>query len=280
MVRFLGLGVAVCACVLLAQVPDRSVSFEVASVKPAVPGPGPMALGVRGGPGSSDPSRFTATNLTLLAIILQAYDVPSFRLSAPSWLSSERFNIAAKVPPGTTEDQFRVMLQNLLADRFKLVAHRESRQAPVYALVIDRGGLRMKESVKRAPVETDRGMSATGKDGFPIIPLGSKGLWRNFNGDHFLIQARQETAADLAELLSEQLDRPVIDQTGLKAPYDFTLEFAPPEISAAPPADERESSASLSIFTAVKQLGLRLEPRKAPVEMVVVDSIHKTPTEN
>jgi uncharacterized protein (TIGR03435 family) len=157
-------------------------------------------------------------------------------------LSSERFNIAAKVPPGTTGDQFRVMLQNLPVERFKLVAHREARQAPVYALVIDHGGLKMRESVESAPMENNPGTPAIGKDGFPVIPSGWKGLWINFNGDRFLIQARHKTTADLAELLSQQLDRPVTDATGLQATYDYTLEFAPSETSAAPLADERESS--------------------------------------
>ena len=280
MLRSLPLGFAVCASMLLAQAPDPTPRFEVASVKPVVPGPGPMSVAWRGGPGSSDPTQFTATNMTLFAIVTHAYDVPGFRLSAPSWLSSERFNIVAKVPPGATSDQFRVMLQTLLVDRFNLVAHRETRQAPVYALVIDRGGLKMKASAQSAPVDASQGTPAMGKDGFPIIPPGWKGLWRNFNHDHFLIQARQQTTADLAELLSEQLDRPVTDATGLQATYDYTLEFAPTEPNAAPPADDSESGDSVSIFTALKRLGLKLEPRKAPVEMVVMDSIAKTPSAN
>jgi len=243
-----------------------------------------MAVGVRGGPGSSDPGQFTATNSTLLAIVMQAYDVPSFRLSGPSWLYTERFNIVAKVPAGTTGNQFRVMLQNPLAERFNLVAHEESRRAPVFAMVIDSGGIKMKESRKSTATEGDppppSGMPAMGKDGFPKIPAGQKGVWSNFNGDHFLIQANQMTTAILAELLSNQLNRPVIDETGLKAPYDFTLEFSPTETSAAPPEDGQESESTPSIFSAVKHLGLKLEPGKGPVQMLVVDSIEKTPTEN
>lgn len=215
---------------------------------------------------------------------MRAYDVPGFRISGPSWLSSERFNIVAKVPAGASETQFRAMLRNLLAERFELVAHTESRQVPAFTLAIDSGGLKMKASPKEAP-EGDppppSGMPVIGKDGFPEIPPGRTGLWINTNGDHFLIQAHGVTTTVLADLLSQRLDRPVSDETGLTVPYDFNLEFAPVEVGAAAPEDGREGGFSTSIFNAVKQqLGLKLEARKKPVDVVVVDSVRRTPTEN
>ena len=282
MVRNSPVALALCACALLAQATDRSLSFDAASVKPAAPG-GPFSVGMRGGPGSSEPGQFTATNATLLMMIMQAYDVPSFRISGPSWLRTERFNIVARVRTGATREQFQAMLQNLLADRFGLVAHRETRQEPIYALAIDKRGLKMRESRKISQAEGDPppapGMAALDKDGFPKLPAGQKGLLRNFNGGRFLIQANQETTADLAGVLSDQLDRPVLDQTGLKAAYDFTLEFSPMP-TARSPEDGHESELGLSIFGAVKRLGLKLESRKALVEQLVVDHADKTPTEN
>jgi uncharacterized protein (TIGR03435 family) len=241
-----------------------------------------MAVGMRGGPGSSDPGQFTATNLTLLAVILRAYDIPRFRLAGPSWIYTERFNIVAKVPAGATRDQFLAMLQNLLAERFKLTVHSETRQEPVFALMIDKGGPKMKESPKSAPAEGEAApfVPMMDKDGFPKIPEQQEGLWINFNGSRFLIQAHKRTTTALAELLSDQLDRPVIDETGLNASYDFALEFSSMPTGAAPPEDGPESESALSIFSAVKQLGLRLESRKGPVAMIVVDSGQKTPTEN
>lgn len=267
--------------VLLAQPADLSRRFEVASVKPATPGPGPMAVAVYGGPGSSDPGRFTAVNSTLLSLIIRAYDVPSFRLDGPSWLSSERFNILASVPAGATREQFLAMLQNLLAERFHLVVHEEERQAPVFALVIDKRGLSMKKSRISGLADSGPQRSPTiGKDGIPIIPAGQKGLWRNFVGGRFVIQANQETIADLAGLLSDQLNQPVSDETGLTGPYDFTLEFWPLPVGTSPPQDGQVDESGPSIFSAVKRLGLRLDPRKRLLKMVVVDRIEKTPTAN
>ena len=219
----------------------------------------------------------------MLALIMRAYDVPGFRISGPSWLNTERFNIAARVPPDATPDQFRLMLQNLLADRFKFVAHNENRPAPVYALVVDSGGLKMKESrgitqAGGAPPPPS-GAPPMGKDGFPIVPAEQKGFWINFNGDHFLIQAHRVTTAALAESLANQLGQPVTDETGLSGQYDFNLEFARIEVGTAPPEDTG-TGPSPSLFSAIRHLGLKLDPGKRPMSTVVVDRVEKTPTAN
>ena len=104
-------------------------SFEVASIKPAPPpGSGPMRVGSSGGPGTRDPGRFNCENCSLSNLVTQAYDIRSYQLSAPSWLATERFIILATVPEGATKEQFHVMLQNMLKERFGLTFHREQKE--------------------------------------------------------------------------------------------------------------------------------------------------------
>jgi len=161
----------------------------------------------------------------------------------------------------------------LLAERFRVAVHEEERSVPGFALVIDKGGLRMKES--SATASSDSGGSASpsvGKDGVVIIPPGLKGMWRNIAGGRVVIQGRQERIADLAEFLTDQLDQPVADETGVGTRYDFRIEFAQ--------ADLQAGDSGPSIFTAVKKLGLRLEATKVPAKMIVVDHAEKTPTGN
>jgi uncharacterized protein (TIGR03435 family) len=117
-------------------------SFEVASIKPAPPAQsGRIMTGVRGGPGSDDPGQMTFTNASIGDLIQNAYDVKSYQVTGPGWLETARFDVIAKVPAGTTKENSRIMLQHLLADRFKLVLHRSSKEASIYALVVRRGGL-------------------------------------------------------------------------------------------------------------------------------------------
>jgi uncharacterized protein (TIGR03435 family) len=222
--------------------------LDVASVKPNKSEGGRSSMRL-------DKSEAIFENTPLRKIVGAAYGIQEDRdyaLSAPDWMRFERFDVVVKFPPGTPLEQLMLMLQNLLADRFKLKAHRESREMPVYALVVGKSGSKLRES---AP-------GATGG-------VGMTGVGR--------ITSRAAPLQGLADHLSNaalQIDRPVIDQTGLKGRYDFTLEWTPDNL---PPGD----STAPSLFTAVQeQLGLKLESRKAPVEIVVVDSAEKTPTEN
>src|SRR4051794_38092776 len=127
------------------QPADKSLTFEVASVKPAPP-PTPdsrgriMMMGPSGGPGSKDPGRVRYPFTNLRSLLTIAYDVKSFQISGPSTLDTERFVITATMPSNTTKEQFQVMLQNLLAERFKLTLHRESRELPMYSLTVAKNG--------------------------------------------------------------------------------------------------------------------------------------------
>jgi uncharacterized protein (TIGR03435 family) len=232
---------------------DPDARFEVASVKPAPPTPGRgISSNMR-----MDPSRITCTNVTLKKLIVESYEMKEYQVIGPEWLNTELYNIEATIAPGTSGDQALVMIHNLLADRFHLALHRETRELSVYALVVGKNGSKLHASELPRSSTSSRPGKITGQGTF----------MRN-----------------LVEALSRQLDLPVIDMTGLKGTFDFTLEWAPDRGPSAEPRGApapTEAAAGPSIFTAVQeQLGLKLEARKAPVEILVVDHAEKTPTGN
>jgi len=312
----IGLAVFI-GCVAYGQTADKPPAFDAASVKPATP-PTPdgrgmiMMSGPSGGPGTKDPGRIHYPYMSLKNILMNAYDVKTFQIVGPGWLDTERFDITATMPPDTTKEQFRGMLQNLLADRFKMTVHRETKELPMYSLVVAKGGPKMKEAAD-IPAPKDDGDAAPpppplpmqpkiGADGFPILPqlAGRGGLFMIMMNGRARFIGQQQTMQDLAGRLTNQLSRPVTDATALKAKYDFTLTFSPEGMNGpmgplpppppppgggggggAPAAGLPEAEPLLDIFGAVQaQLGLKLEPKKGPVEMIVIDHIEKTPTEN
>jgi uncharacterized protein (TIGR03435 family) len=304
MFNYIFVAFALCAVLAPAQTPNRPLTFDVASIKPAAPQqPGRMMMGTRGGPGTPDPGQVSFMNMPLSRIIMNAYDVKSFQVTGPSWLDSDRFDITAKIPEGATKEQFHVMLQNLLAERFKLVVHKEKKEVPIYALTVARGGLKIKESPKDVPAEggdagspppPPPGPPVMGRDGMPRMAPGRRGEIIAFGPNGFRMQGAHETMATLADVLSNQLGRPVVDMTGLTAEYDYTLNFSPEGLPGmrgmpmpmgpppgAAPEGGHDAETGPSIFTALQeQLGLKLDSRKGPVDLIVVDSVEKTPTEN
>jgi uncharacterized protein (TIGR03435 family) len=174
------------ALTLSAQAADRP-EFEVASIKPAPPPSGNLIrVGMAGGPGTPDPGRISYDFVNLRQVLARAYGVKAYQISGPSTLDSERFNITAKIPAGTTKEVFLVMLQNLLTDRFKVTLHREKKDLAAFALVRAKGGPKLKVSTEpdpgatspepgRPPVVVPSGRMPMGKDGFPQIPAGAAG---------------------------------------------------------------------------------------------------------
>jgi uncharacterized protein (TIGR03435 family) len=238
-----------------AQPPESAgpqVSFEVASVKPSAP---PAAgrsgnYNMSGGPGTSDPGRFACENFDLASLIMLAYDIPSYRLSGPAWMRDTKFDIVANVPSGTDKEQFRLMQQNLLTERFQLKIHWETKEMQVYALVIAKGGSKLKEN-------------ATGT---PMMRIGSTGGITQMT---FTTSPVEQFVRQLAHVPG--VDRPVLDKTGLTARYDFQLKLAGGPGGATGPEGE-------SVFTAIEeQLGLRLETQRAPIAILVVDRAEKMP---
>src|SRR4051812_37386675 len=146
------LTISLCAAAF-PQTPATSLTFEVASVKPSPPPSGDRRVvmfgGGRGGPGSNDPGRLTYTNTTLMSLVTQAYNVKSYQVTAPAWMETERYDVIAKLPdttPPVTKEQSAIMLQNLLAERFHLTLHHDSKEFQGFELVVGKNGSKLKES--------------------------------------------------------------------------------------------------------------------------------------
>jgi uncharacterized protein (TIGR03435 family) len=219
-------------------------TFEVASIKPA---DSDQAMSI-----ARSGNRLTFSNYSVEMLILWAYDIRSERLlGAPKGLDSARYDVIAVAPPGPLPaGQLNWMMQSLLADRFRLVVHRETRKLPYYALVVDTNG-------PKVHVEK------------PAGPVGQNPFSVTVNGH---LTGTQISAAMLAKVLTDQMGRFVEDKTGLSGVFDFKLDWAP---------DTADSRNGPSIFTAMKeQLGMRLEALKGQVEVVVIDRVDITPSGN
>jgi uncharacterized protein (TIGR03435 family) len=256
--------------------------FEAVSIKVSDPALGDRMIPVRGGPGSADPDRVAYSNISLRSMLFYAYGVAGREIVGPSWLGSGRFDITATAPPGTTKEQFMLMLRNLLAERFHLVVHREAKEEQGFNLVVAKSGPKLKNASEAdliaagkppagPPFESamdSKGYPQLARPGmiYPAVP-GSDG-----HAIHLI--ARAQKLSDLARILGGQMGHPIIDKTGLNGLYDFTLEFAMGTLDVAN-AYAREIPDALE-----QQLGLRLEPAKISTEILVVDSADKVPTEN
>jgi uncharacterized protein (TIGR03435 family) len=230
-------------------------SFDAASIKISPPldsSRGPIYVGWKGGPGTDDPGRYTCTFCDVASLVSQAYDVPEYRLVSPNRLPQERFHVIATIPRGTTGQQFRLMLQSLLAERFQLLAHREPREMQAFRLVVAPGGPHLKTYV-----EGEAAPSA-GKTG------------NRQPGVYYRVQGK--TIAEFARLVEGQLHRPVTDATGLGGKYDFDLFWS--EDLDADPSDRP------TMRSAIQSVGLKLESVKAPLDVVVIDRVEKLPVEN
>ncbi len=232
-------------------------AFEVASIKPSAPGGHGVQIQITPG------GRFVAKNVNLKFLIQYAYGVKEFQITGgPAWLSSEGFDVVAKPEGGertVNRTDLQQMVQALLADRFKLTFHRETKELPVYTLVVAKGGSKLQaSSAQHGQMRMGRGQ----------------------------ISAQKVSISELAGNLGNQLGRNVIDRTALTGEFDFELKWTPDETQSfgpkgpppegAPPVDPN----SPSIFTAVQeQLGLKLEGDKGPVDILIVDTAGK-PADN
>jgi len=218
------------------------------------------------------PGRFTAVNVPLRFLIRQAYRVPESRIfGGPSWIAVDRFDIAATAPPQTTSDQNRQMLRALLADRFALITHTETRELPTYVLRVVRGE-RLGPGLRRS--DTD----CTGQGSRMLNGRVQCGILVSQAPGSASLRGGGTSIADIARMLGDFLDRPLVDETGLAGVFDFELQFTA-DRSAVPgavvPGGLAASSSPdevPSIFTALQeQLGLKLEPSPGLVDVLVVD---------
>jgi uncharacterized protein (TIGR03435 family) len=248
------LRVVASAAFAAAMVLGQPLAFEAASVKPTDPN-ARVPLDFRASPGG----RLVVTNWTLELILREAYGVRHYQVSGgPSWLTSDHFDITAKAEGDPSREQMMLMLQTLLADRFKLKVHRETREGAVYALVVAKNGSKLQE-VKELK-DGDRAGVFTYRTGSPVEPAVS-----------YIRTGRKASMPLLVQTLADMVARPVLDQTGIKGEFDFRLEYA---------ADDSHLDAFPSLFTAIQeQLGLKLEAQKGPMETLVIDHVEK-PSDN
>jgi uncharacterized protein (TIGR03435 family) len=265
--------------------PIASTVYDVASIRKFTPDGGPMVMSTR-----FDPDGMTATHVYVKMLICWAYGVTNYQVSGgPAWLDSDLYDVHAKMDETTAEmlaklpsDQAKQdrqhMAQALLADRFKLAVHHEARQLPGFALVVAKGGSKLHEA--KPDDEYKDGIKNT--DGRAL----GKGMMRTgLDGGAVTWTAQGISVDALAKRLSVQLRSKVDNETGLKDDYDVTLRFSIDEGRAAAPnpSDDGGSLAENSappIFTALQeQLGLKLESKKIPVDVIVIDHI-EAPTEN
>jgi uncharacterized protein (TIGR03435 family) len=228
------------ACSAFGQHATPSPAFQAASIK----------LNTSGGGGTVriEPGSVTGRNVTVKDLLRLAYELQDPQISGPDWIGIERYDVVANGESSASVPQVRLMLRTLLADRFKLKSHRETRELPVYWMTVAEGGPKLRDPKEEETFSAASAGKSPFKPGFASI-FSNKDL------------------PEFAERLSRGIGRPVVDKTGIKGRYWFQLEWAADTPGPSP-----------ALVTAVKdQLGLNLEERSAPVEMLVIDSAEKPP---
>jgi uncharacterized protein (TIGR03435 family) len=275
------------ATTLFAQAPPQ---FEVVSIRPA-PDQGQRAdFGIH-----ISGSQVRMTYTPVKDYIALAYQVKPSQINAPDWTTQDHFDIAAKLPDGASADQVPQMLQRLLEERFELKLHHESKEFPVFALMAGKSGAKLQPS----PPPIDLAEPAPGTVNVAVSGSGAGVAMDLGGGASFLLannklEMRRVTMPLLADGLTRMTDRPVVDMTGFTGVYDLTLELAPEEYQAAmvrsalnagvilqPRALLALERAPIDPFSsALQKYGLTLESRRAPLDVIVIDSIRRTPIEN
>lgn len=278
--------------------------FDAASVKLSAPLPaGMMMINIGGGPGSSDPGRITYNGITLKMLVARAYGIKEYQVEGPAWIDSERYDVIATIPKDSSKEQVSLMTQRLLAERFKLAVHREPKPLAVYALSVGKDGPKLKEVDPDAafqfpplpagapppPPPPGSAATAAGRGGGPGLRMMVSPYSRQVSGN--------TTMARLCDALSNLLDHPVIDQTGLKGTYELNLSWTPDDsekiggklpspLGPVPPdAHGGDGNAAVEPGPTLAEAlqanyGLKLERRKDQADMVVIDHAEKVPTEN
>jgi uncharacterized protein (TIGR03435 family) len=300
----IGAGLMLIASAAFAQTPAAPLAFEVASVKLATPDQAKILAGQQHIGLKVEGNRVEIGISSLSELIGMAYKVKYYQVQGPDWLgpTGQRFDIIAKMPEGATKDDVPQMIQALLAERFKLTIHRLSKETQVYALIIGKNGLKMKETPPDVPVapsddpdapKADTNMKITTSQDKATItnsPMGT--VKQSMVGGVLHMEASKMPMNLLVEQLSRFMDHPVVDMTELKGNYQVVLDISPEDIRNAmrsagvampagvPGATDSASEPGTSVLNSVQQLGLKLEARKMPLDLLVIDHLEKLPTEN
>ncbi|HMB80900.1 MAG TPA: TIGR03435 family protein [Vicinamibacterales bacterium] len=277
------------------QAPPPAPAFEVASIKPNNSGDGRVMM-------QNQPGRFVATNITLRLLIRNAYQVQDFQITGgPNWLGSDHFDIIAKVPDGTPAPQgppapgsapspLQLMLRSLLAERFKLTLHNETKDSPIYALVLARSDGRLGPELKKSEADCNAQFAAGRGRGGPMPPPGppppGAAMPCGIRIGPGNMAVGGSPLSQFANSLGMFTGRVVVDRTGLTGNYDFNLTWTPDQMPQRPPGAPADQPVQFngvaidpngpSLFTAVQeQLGLKLDSARGPVELLVIDRADK-----
>ena len=285
--------------------PANKASFEVASVKPSAPGAASTGISSRG-------DRFILSGVTLRTMLVYAYSgymrlLEDQIIGGPNWIDSDRFDIEGKADCSAGPIPAELLIQSLLEERFRLKAHVEARDLPLFYLVVGKDGVKIKPSQDQTPPATtptsrpplcssSPGITTATQRGAPPDPnrplprgfvrMSSSPAGRTVTNVATPISAEAFGAANLTYLMQIEMGRTVVDRTGLKGLFDFTLQYSPNIAAASPAAPQTPAGTAAapesfpSLTTALQeQLGLRLEAARGPVNVLVIESVYK-PTEN
>lgn len=279
------LWIVIAPAVLHGQTAPRA-KFEAASLHPVTSfAQGFPARRIAGGPGTSSPGLITYEEVSLKDLLFTAYRVQFFQFITPSWTDTAFFTVRARVPERASREDVPLMLQELLAERFALRLHRETVDKPGYALTVARGAPRLNVSQEIAAASTRRRFEVD-RQGFAILPPGSTNLIALPGKDGITrLTAVRVGMEMLSGWLARQLQQPVANRTALSGAYDFHLAFASPDAPAPanldPAAVPLASEPAPTLPRALeRQLGLKTEAQRVPVEILIVDHLEKAPIEN
>jgi len=280
------------AFLLTASAFAQSPQFEVASIKLFDPSAQGQALaGVH-----VDGAQIRLAGLSLRDLLAMAYKIKATLITGPDWTATERFDISATLPSGGTRAQLPEMMQALLVERFQVKVHKDKKEFPVYALLVGKGPSKLKESPPSPDADKDEPGRAAGvvttAAGNGVNVNYGHGISYTFANNRF--DAHKLTMLIFAGNLERFADRQIVDMTGLTAPYDFAFDVAPEDYIAMllrsavwagvnlPPQAQKmlDDSSPAALGDALQQIGLRLEARKAPLDVLVIDEALKTPTAN
>jgi uncharacterized protein (TIGR03435 family) len=233
----------------VARPQDARPAYEAASIKPNNSGSG-------GSSSNGSKGQIVFTNVSLKRLIERAYDVKPFQVTCSDWVENVHFDIAAKYPPDTKNEDRALMLRALLEERFKLAVHHDSKELPGFALVVAKGGFKLK----------------------PVEP-GGAGV-SDHGGRVRTLTVKHASIASIADVLARILGETVIDKTGIDGVYDFEFKWTADDMDGSTSSPSNGDPAP-SLFTAVQEtLGLRLQAQKVPVDIIVVDHVERAPIEN
>jgi uncharacterized protein (TIGR03435 family) len=285
---------AILAILLAGPLLAQSPQFEVASIRPFEPGQRQVAGGLH-----FDGAQIRGVGLSLRDYLATAYRFKATLISGPDWTATDRYDISATLPDGSTKAQVPEMLQALLADRFQVKLHNEKKELPIYALVLAKGPPKLKE-LPPDPNEDKANDEPVGMANVATIVAIGNGVSVNYaRGASFSVGNNQIEVTKLplwvfCRNLERYSDRQIVDMTGLTGSYSFTVDVTPEDYTAMllrsavirganlPPEAQKllDASSSSALSDALQQVGLKLEARKAPLDTLVIDSALKTPTAN